>query len=278
MGSRLAMRGDLRRAVFGTAVGYDAPKVGTFIKSLRSVGYSGDVVLLIGPTQFRLRTYLHNRGVKTVPVWCIRRIHGPIFTYRFEILADYLRRHAHRYSQVLLSDVRDVVFQRHPFEGITERGCHFFLEASDRTIGSEPSNLRWMQTFLTPREVDELRDRRISCCGVSLGDTQSMLKYLDHVAAYLRSVPLKIRRRHGADTAFHNLIAHFDDNVDRVIVENNRHVATMGIEPPSTYLVGPDNRVRTRDGHVPAILHQYDRLPEIGPAIEALYSPTLAMA
>jgi hypothetical protein len=44
-------------------------------------------------------------------------------------------------------------------------------------------------------------------------------------------------------------------------VENNVHVATMGLEPDATYVVGADGVVRTADGRVPAILHQYDRVP-----------------
>jgi hypothetical protein len=170
-----------------------------------------------------------------------------------------------------MTDVRDVVFQRHPFEGISDNSCYFFLENADWTIGREPTNMRWMQTFLTPRQTERLLDKRISCCGVSLGDVQSIIEYLDRMAMHLRSVPMRIKRRHGADTAFHNLIVHFALDVDSVITENDQHVATMGLESPSIYLLGVDGRVRTRNGDLPAILHQYDRLPEIGQAVEALY-------
>ena len=45
-------------------------------------------------------------------------------------------------------------------------------------------------------------------------------------------------------------------------MENNVVVATMGIEPASVYLAGPDGRICTRGGHLPAILHQYDRIQE----------------
>jgi hypothetical protein len=263
------MVGDERRAVLGTAVGYGREQIRVFVDSLRSVGYTGDIVLLIGPFQFGFRAYLRGRGIKPVTAFCIRRFHGPIFTYRFELLARYLRRHGNRYSQVLVSDVRDVVFQRHPFEGITN-ACHFFLESARSKISTEPTNMRWMQTFLEPDDVEKISKCHISCCGVSLGGIHSMTIYLNRMASHLRSVPLRVKRRHGADTAFHNLIVHFSDEVDRVVVENNQHVATIGIEPPSTYSIDGDGRVRTADG-VPAILHQYDRVSHLRDAIAASY-------
>jgi hypothetical protein len=54
-------------------------------------------------------------------------------------------------------------------------------------------------------------------------------------------------------------------------MENNVHVATMGLEPESTYVVGDDGVVRTADGHVPPILHQYDRLRHVNVAIAKRY-------
>jgi hypothetical protein len=265
------MGADDRRIVLGTAVGYDYDTISVFLKSLRASGYSGDVVMLVGPLQFRFQAILRKLNVKPIPAWCIRRVHGPIFTYRFEIFARYLRAHAQRYTQVLISDVRDVLFQRHPFEGIGDGRCHFFLESSDWTIGREPTNLRWVQMFLAPDDVAKLRDRPISCCGVTLGGTDAMTTYLGRLADQLRAVPLKMRRKHGADTAFHNLIVHLSSGIDRVIVENNRHVATMGIESPLTYKLDADGRIRTSSSHLPAILHQYDRLPEFRTALESQF-------
>jgi hypothetical protein len=60
--------------------------------------------------------------------------------------------------------------------------------------------------------------------------------------------------------------------VPAVIVENNVLVATMGIEPPARYRVDAQGCVRTADGHLPAILHQYDRIAEIRRPVEARFA------
>jgi hypothetical protein len=127
----------------------------------------------------------------------------------------------------------------------------------------------YMRTFLPPTEVERLKYYRISCCGVVLGGTAAMAAYLDRMAADLADVPLKIRRKIGADTVFHNRMAHLGRDIPVVLVENNEHVATMGIEPATVYRVGPDNVIRTADDAAPAILHQYDRIPQIKAPVEA---------
>ncbi len=103
-----------------------------------------------------------------------------------------------------------------------------------------------------------------------------MTAYLERMAADLHALPLRLRREGGADTVFHNRIAYLRREVDLVIVENNLHVATVGIEPISSYAIGNDHFVLTADGRAPAICHQYDRLPDLQKAIEARFAPTLS--
>ena len=263
---------DARSLVLGAAVGFRADQVRTFVESLRASGYRGDVVILVGLRDFALARYLKSRGVTAKRTWFIRRFHGPIHAYRFELFASVLRASAGKYDRVLVSDVRDVVFQAHPFAGITSEACHFFLEGDNRTIGNEPTNMVYMRSFLPPAEVEQIAPSRISCCGVVLGGGAAMTAYLTRMAAELAAVPLKVRRKIGADTAFHNRMAHLPARTSTpipvVLVENNVHVATMGIEPASSYRSEPGGTIRTLEGHLPAILHQYDRLPEIKTPVE----------
>jgi hypothetical protein len=265
---------DARRLVLGAAVDFRPARVRIFIESLRRSGYRGDVLMLVGWAQFRLAAYLRRFGVETAPMWSAQRLHGPIHAYRFEKFARILHSCASRYDEVLVSDVRDVAFQRHPFSTLSSGPCRFYLEGAGWTIGSEPTNARWARTFLTPDQVGAIAADRISCCGVVIGGTAAMTTYLDRLAAHLHALPLRLRRLGGADTAFHNLMAHLTHEVECEIVENNLDVATMGLEPPSAYEVGPDHVIRTADGHVPMILHQYDRIPAIRHAVEARFAPT----
>jgi len=263
---------DARRLVLGAAVGFRVDQVRIFIESLRSHGYYGDVVMLVGPAQWGLRAYLRRHGVHTVSTWSTRKLHGPIHAYRFEKFAKLVCAAHGRYDYVLISDVRDVVFQRHPFEGITTPECRFYLEGASWTFATEPVNRRWAKLFLSPAEFDKISACRISCCGVVIGGIGPMTAYLERMAADLHALPLRLRREGGADTVFHNRIAHLKREVDLVIVENNLHVATMGIEPVSTYVIGDDQLVHLAGGRAPAICHQYDRVPHIHNAVKARFA------
>jgi hypothetical protein len=262
---------DQRRLVLGAAVGFRVDQVRVFVESLRATGYAGDVTMLVGPLQWRLRSWLARHKVRTLSHWSTRKLHGPIHAYRFERFAKILRAAAGRYDQVLVSDVRDVLFQQHPFMGVTSPGCHFYLEAGPWTIGTEPTNWRWAKIFLTAAEAERIGPCRITCCGVLLGGAVAMTDYLTRLAGYLHALPIGIRPEGGADTVFHNKIAHLTHEVVAEIVENDVHVATMGLTPPAAYVAGEDGLIRTADGRLPAILHQYDRLPDIARVVAAKY-------
>jgi hypothetical protein len=262
---------DARRLVLGAAVGFPIAKVRVFVESLRQVGYGGDVVMLVGPFQFRLKAYLRRFGVKPVSSLCTRKLTGPIHAYRFEKFAGIAAAAAGRYDQILVSDVRDVVFQKHPFEGIGATGCHFFLEGDNRIIAEEAVNLSWMRKFLPPDEVERIGTRRVSCCGVVMGDATTMTDYLRRIAGYLHALPLRLRREGGADTVFHNRMAHLTGEVACDLVENNVHVATMGLEGSEAYRAGEDGLIHTASGHLPAILHQYDRIPHTRVCVESRF-------
>jgi hypothetical protein len=269
-----AIGADVRRLVLGAAVGFRVGQARIFIESLRASGYGGDVVILVGPFQWRLYAYLRRHGVRTVSTWSTRKLHGPIHAYRFEKFVKLVRAAQGRYDYVLISDVRDVVFQRHPFEGIATPECRFYLEGAPWTFATEPVNRRWAKLFLSPADFERISTCRISCCGVVAGGIGPMTAYLERMAADLHALPLRLRREGGADTIFHNRIAYLRREVDLVIVENNLHVATVGIEPISSYAIGNDQCVHTMDGRVPAICHQYDRVPHILKAVEARFAPT----
>jgi hypothetical protein len=262
---------DQRRLVIGAAYKYSVDQVRVFAESLRATGYSGDVIMLVGRLQWRLKAYLRRLGVRPSPHWSTRKLHGPIQAHRFERFARVAQSETGRYDQVLVSDVKDVLFQRHPFAGVSEPGCRFYLEAGPWTFATEPTNRHWAKLFLSPAEFAAISPCRISCCGVVLGDAANVTEYLARLAGYLAALPPGLRREGGADTAFHNRMAHLTHEVPGTIVENDVHVATMGIAPPGTYVVGADGLVRTADGRLPAILHQYDRLPEIARVVAARY-------
>jgi len=262
---------DRRRLIVGAASRYRPDQMRPFIESLRATGYAGDVVILVNFWNWQLQSYLRRFGVRPYRMWTTRRIHGPAATHRYEFYARIAGESRHRYDEMMVTDTRDVLFQRHPFADLTSSACHYYIEHPTRRIGEEPTNLRWAKLFLPADQAAAVSRHRVSCCGIVIGGMTAMDAYLTRMAADLEAVPLRNRRLGGADTTLHQRLVFLDGGVPGAVMENNVHVATMGLEPEATYRVGDDGVVRTVDGHVPAILHQYDRVPHVNAAIVRRY-------
>ena len=258
---------DRRRLIVGAASRYTPAQMRPFIESLRATGYAGDVIIITNFWNRALQAYVRQSGMTPYRMWTTRRIHGPAATHRYEFYTRIARQNLDRYDEMMVTDTRDVIFQRNPFVDLTSPACHYYVEHPTRTIGEEPTNLRWAKLFLPPDEAAALSRQRVSCCGIVIGGMVAMNAYLARMAADLRAVPLRDRRLGGADTSLHNRLVFLDGGVPGVVMENNVHVATMGLEPDATYAVGADGLVRTGDGHMPAILHQYDRVPPVAAAL-----------
>ncbi len=258
-----------RQIVLGAAIGFDRRPMQVFVESLRACGYRGAAAMLVGDIDSATRAWLTSHDVEAVTVRVRRWLHGPAHAARFRHFGDLLSRGA--YDHALISDVRDVVFQADPFAGAPDAACHFFLESAEWRIGAEPYNARWAKRYLGAKVAADIADARISCCGVTLGSGDAMRDYLARMTRYLRSVPLWRRGEVGADTAFHNYILHVTREVPAVAIENNLHVATMGLEPAGFYAIEPDGVILTTGGARPAICHQYDRIPAIRAGVETRY-------
>src|SRR5262249_30602553 len=173
---------DGRRLVLGAAIGFDVAQVRVFVESLRA-NYTGDVLLLIRWPGRRVARYLKSRGVNVIRVFQTRSFTRSVHARRYAIYLDYLRTQASRYDQVMMSDVRDVVFQRNPFDGIVSPKCHFYLEGAVRIIRDDPTNWRWVRGCFSAADAERLAGRRISCSGITIGGTAAIIAYLERMAA-----------------------------------------------------------------------------------------------
>lgn len=261
---------DARRLVLGAAVGFGIRDVRVFVESLRGSGYQGDVVMLIAWPGIAVGRYLRSRGVTPIRVFQTRSFTRSVHARRYLIYLKHLREHGAKYDQVMMADTRDVVFQTHPFEGLDEPNCHFFLEAP-RTIGECETNWRWVSHTVSKADAETLSSKQISCSGITIGGTKAIIDYLERLSKLVSAMPFRIYREigHGYDQALHNYLVHLAPDLNGIVIENNRHIATMAIEPRSRYQIDASAVIRTDTGHLPAICHQYDRFPDLLTAVEA---------
>lgn len=126
-------------------------------------------------------------------------------TYRFTLMSEYLKRKVQcgsliesfsdkgcnkeiTYHLVLMSDLRDAVFQRDPFVQFWEKlpAEHlksdqiFFAiqEEGSRRIGEEWFNREWVKSCFGIEVLNRISNQRISCSGTSMATYDAALIYL----------------------------------------------------------------------------------------------------
>ena len=172
---------------------------------------------------------------------------------RYHHYYEVIQKFAPGAEQILLTDLRDVLFQRDPFAPDVER-LELFLEDPSRTIGREPFNRRWIKELYGTEVLAAMEDFTASCSGTVIGPRDEILDYL---AAMEQAISWRRRPLGNHDQGVHNYLVRSGRFPSAAVVANGTgRVLTMG-GMGDVRLEG--GRVLNDDGTLPAVLHQYDR-------------------
>lgn len=283
--------------VIGAAVGYAPTQIQPFLSSLRAAGYAGPVALIVAhdfPSarerpfdgvlwvrrprpwaarwQRRMRRVLasvlgplrewrlqHDAGVPDWALAVVRNYHHPSVS-RY---ADYFELVRDSNAQwIVLSDVRDVIFQQDPVAGLSEPALYVSIESIRYTLGSEPFNRKWITRAYGEDTLKRIADAPVSCSGVTLGDRASVLDYLGQMVREIVRLTPRIVFDFGYDQAAHNVILNRAAPPARIIRLHTLEsaVATINGTEDAELQFDDQGRLLNRDGgQVVAIVHQYDR-------------------
>jgi hypothetical protein len=161
------------------------------------------------------------------------------------------------YGRVMLTDVRDVVFLGSPFTVVEgAESVRFFLESENVTIADSAYNRSWLLTAYGEEMLEALRDRPISCSGVTIGSVDGVLAYLTIMVQELARLPKHTR---GIDQAVHNVVVHQGLVPGARLVPNlEGAVLTVGKMSAAQATQALSERRESVK-----VVHQYDRHPEL---------------
>jgi hypothetical protein len=177
----------------------------------------------------------------------------------------YLRFLRHRpYERVVLTDVRDVLFQRDPSPDIPTEALGVGIETRRYTIATEEHNRRWVEQAFGSEMIDEIGASPVSCVGVTVGGTDAISTYLERMTEQILRLTARTARVGGADTSVHNVLLwtgrlgeaqHFETLASPL--------ATLNGVPADQVKVSSAGKLLNADGSEPSIVHQYDRQPAV---------------
>lgn len=254
--------GDL---VLGYATGYGADLIAPFVRSLRSV-HSGPIGLVVDDrpdvaallAEHGVEALVHVKAGAWEPHPAMARFGAAI-----QLLARWPQvRH------VLLTDVRDVVFQGAPFSP-EPTGLETFIEFEDGVLGDHSFNMKYLRALAGDALAASIADRPCLCVGTVMGPRADILRFC-RMVMMLAAIPRsEIGGAFGIDQAACNLAVH-QGLLQARISPNYGRVATLGMTPGER-LRFQDGRVVNPDGTASPIVHQHDRHPHLAEPVHALW-------
>ena len=179
------------------------PLVEPFLASLRDIGFAGDICL-----------FVHDIDVETIEALCS---HGVIVEYgrtflrparhilcsRFFMYLDFLARHHRRYGRVMLTDIRDVIFQSDPFAHLGDADIVYAHERA--RIRECQYNAGWVRQAYGEGIYANIAEYYVSCAGTTIGTIDGILGYL---AAMTDEMSASRVPDQNIDQGIHNFVVH----------------------------------------------------------------------
>ena len=253
---------------------YTFYEISPIILTLRKTSFEGHVCLFAGEnTNFVTLTFLRLLGVEVIRykenfpfvsdphLSNFKSLPDPIYIYNYRhyLYLDYLLKSGSKFRNVLITDIRDVVFQSSPFDFNVQKRVHVAMENVDVPIGACPWNSRWIVSGFGDGALDAVRDAEVSCAGTTIAPLREMERYLTTMLAKIQQMADAYEC---ADQAAHNLLLH-EGRLGSVIQLYNFKGPVLTVGTETSHRQNERCSLLNEDGTIINLIHQYDRHPEL---------------
>jgi len=241
--------------IMGMVFGYSIEKIKPFILSLRQ-HYQDDILFITDNVTPEQQAFFDEYSVYTVipDTPLLRRT---CQVERYKIYLECVTEYFSECKNILIADVRDIVFQSDPFAEYPKHAVEFFAEPE--LFKHCTHNAPWFANIYGNDRLTEILDQYVICSGTTMGTRSGMIQYLQAmVSEVARLASLGRELIGGEDQPVHNHLVYNNQFSDYSINQN-------GVGPISTmhhakvlsfnragYLLNDDSTV------IP-VVHQYDR-------------------
>lgn len=247
----------VKNLILSIAKDYPYREIEPFLKTLKQTNFNGDFVLFCSNLSRNTIKKLNQLGVKTIEFndkeFRQKDIH--IVHYRFSLFYKFLKRHISEYNQILIADIRDIVFQSNPFKYKNYGKLNFFLEGTK--IKDSGVNSLILKEAAGSKFFEKNKDNLISCAGTTIGGSKTILQYLKEMDSASKSGdPI--------DQGVHNFFLYSKKIKGSKSFENfYGPVLTISGMKNKDLIYNDKNQIIGRNGGIISIIHQYDRIPEL---------------
>ena len=254
-----------KNVIMGVSKGYGWHELEPFINSWKKNASDAELVLFVDDTsdwtKFVVETQGGDENLRLLPITESKFDNRLISELRWEIFADFLEKHRMEYSQVLLTDVRDVIFQGDIFKLYEKYPSYFVYPTEFKIIADEPINTKWIANFFGKEVWQKMKDNKVVCIGTVWGTVNEIILFsrkMDELSA--RSLAWGTDQAVANYIVHNGLLSHVLPNA--TIIENdyyNGSVFTCALKRAGI----TDDKILSPNQKIPTIVHQYDRHPDL---------------
>ena len=163
-------------------------------------------------------------------------------------------------SNVLLTDSRDVVIQRDPFSFIDGK---LVTGIEPETIAKDRHTSSWIEAIYGKDILYRMSDSSIVCAGVTFGPVKEVENYLNKMCSEMWRLLPKLIFEEVRDQGCHDYLI-FEKLITPDLTDNQQGlIGTLCLENPSNFSIDFTRGLVKLHDKYPAIIHQYDRHPEL---------------
>jgi hypothetical protein len=188
---------------------------------------------------------------------------------RHIVLRDLLLSWKLEHANILFCDSRDVVFQADPFAG---DWAPLWTGEEDKRIEECHLNSLWLQRVGGKAALRETKHERIVCVGVVGGRVEHIYEYFQRSGKIVERLAPDILLV-GGDQGIHNYLVRFQTDLGFTVMPNGNHLALhVAYTSPADLRIENDLVGLRNRPEVPAILHQYDRHPQLAALVQSRWA------
>jgi len=193
--------------IIGAIQNYRFDDIRVYCDSLDNSGYTGDKVMICYDGIDRETILeLRRREYYTLPGTPLT-INDNIVVKRFFDIYETLCSAKITYDRVILTDVRDLIFQRNPSEGLDKFLSGYGILASGEGFRyrDEPWSDNNMKLAF-PQHYDDMQDKPINCAGVIAGTKEEIVALVLDMYFKCMNIPQRVLGGGGPDQSAYNIL------------------------------------------------------------------------
>ena len=252
-----------KNLIIGTITNYKWEIIAPFIESYSKSGFGNCdcIIFVCNITQHTIKK-IKSFGIIVYDIPEKFR-YKKIINSRWKIYEDFLNSNFDKYNIVFSTDLRDVFFQKDLFQYYNDNNSFFGVALEEDNL-TEMFNKKWLIDAYGEDIYKTIENQRIICVGTVWGTIDKFIEFSKIMWEQLDSE--WSLRLNVVEQAVGNYIIYHDKMFSDCLIKSENKdgpIMTVGFLPKNKIYFDLDGNVVNGKGEVAAVIHQYDRFPQI---------------